>query len=228
MITPTIRDTAHHHLLFDGSIVDYIGKALGEQAVIAEVKRLDSNANVVARVIPPAFPRTIRAGSAGFRHHCGRGRGVQASTMPTTLVSSIRPQPTRPRSGNHHESDHCRSRRKSSQSPVATDRFQERRVTPADPALTLTLRDYVAALSQESSVGGVLWTARNRPQVCTRAQATSELFGANSDPPPKTPRSDFRVAPAMTGRETRNVANIICAYVRSAATERCVHTNLPC
>jgi len=73
---------------------------------------------------------------------------VQASTMPTTLMYSIRPQPTRPQSGNHHESDHCRSRRNSSQSPVATYRFQVRRVPPADPIQPPMSRESMAAVER--------------------------------------------------------------------------------
>jgi hypothetical protein len=43
-------------------------------------------------------------------------------------------------SGSHHESDHRRSRLGSIQTPVATDRFQVRRVTPASQLLTLVFR----------------------------------------------------------------------------------------
>ena len=98
---------------------------------------------VVACAIPPDFPRVIRAGSAGFRHRCCRG--LQALTMPTTLASSIWPPPTRPQSGSHHESDHRRSRRGSNQTPVAIDRFHVRRVTLADPKLTVTVLRVMAA-----------------------------------------------------------------------------------
>ena len=66
-------------------------------------------------------------------------------TMPTTLASSIRPQPTQPQSGSHHEPDRRRSGRSSSQSPVAIDRFHVRRVTLADPELTLPVLRLVAA-----------------------------------------------------------------------------------
>lgn len=79
---------------------------------------------VVARVIPPAFPPMIRSGSAGLCQRCCPSRGLQALTTPTTLVFSIRPQPTRPQSESHHGSDHRLSPRSSSQSPVATDRFR--------------------------------------------------------------------------------------------------------
>ena len=58
--------------------------------------------------------------------------------------------PDKVRSGSHHESLHQRSRLDSVQTPVATTRFQARRVTPSDPERSVALATRASAVGRSA------------------------------------------------------------------------------